>query len=1089
MPQAKEQDRLLQYKYIVWADPFPTFISFCPLTTIGSSRLTLPPMYRMFRLRLWFPLLLCLLYGCSYPAGAQTASSSEAGLPYFIQHFSPHSNPQNWSIAQDSSGVIYVANNDGILVFDGVTWNLLRTPSRTIVRSLAIGPDDSVYAGQVGDFGVLRPDSTGALQFNSLTDEIPPENRSFDDVWSTSVTSDGVYFQASNRLFRWNGSTMRSWYSSSGYHTSFSVRDTLYVRIRNRGLFRIEDDSLELVRGGEQFRELHVFMMSPHGDDQILIGTRQEGLFLKRGQTIEAVPSEIASLFRERRAYHGRRLTDTTYAVGTLGGGVILFNAEGEVLDLLTTAYELPGGTVNYVYPDNQGGLWLALHNQGIARVDVPTPLTIFEGEMGPEGLTYSIHRHQQTLYAATGSGLYYLDKEAILENGTRGQSRFRRISGIPSAWSLLSLGSILLVASQEGIYTIDSPDENPRLISDQRTFTLRRRQGNPDRVLAGTKNGLFSLTRSPTGWQTHPVAPSITEEIRSVVQTSTDTLWLATPYTSEGRIIRLTVDRDDTDAYTVERFGQDAGLPVGDIRVSSVNDRPLFTASEGMFRFNPGNGQFVRQSPVPDGSRTDSLRSVTEGENGRLWMVYPDHVEIATPTGENTYEIDRPNPLRMPYSPFAQLYVEPTDVAWISRDHQMIRYDPAVEKDYGYAGRALIREIRLMNSGQTLLRAGQSLDRTGSNPLNIPRGQNSLQIDVAAPFYNRPEATSFQYQLSGQSEEWSEWQRESTYSFAELDAGPHQLKVRARSFHGVISRPGSINFRILPPWYQTWWAYMGYTIILGLGVAMSVRYRQLVLEERRAERQRIELERERQVNERLQAANERLQEANEWKDSLVSNTSHELRTPLAAILGFARVLRDELSGHQEEFIELIEANGERLQRTVDRLLNMSKLETGEIIVQHAVFDITECTHRAVDSLRPLAEEKNLDLEIDIPEGPIRVRLDNNKFEEIVYNLTGNAIKFTNEGHIRVSIEATDQHVSLIVEDTGIGMSEEFLSEMFESFTQESTGLKRTHEGTGLGLFITRRLVELMDGDIEAQSTKGEGTTFTVTFPRQVEHS
>jgi signal transduction histidine kinase len=1042
-------------------------------------------MYRVSCRLLWLPFILLVVFAGPEVSSGQSPASTEAGVPYFIQHFSPHPNPQNWSVVQDSSGVIYVGNNDGILMYDGVSWELIRTESQTIVRSLAVGPDGRVYVGQVGDLGVLQPDSVGNLRFASLIDEITPANQNFDDVWTTTVTDEGVYFQTSNQLFRWDGSTMDSWSSSVEYHTSFSVRDTLYVRIRDRGLYRMENDNLQLVPGGEDFSALHVFMMSPHRDGQILIGTRQEGLFLKKGRRIDAVDSDIGAILQERRAYHGRKITDNTYAVGTLGGGVLLITAGGEILDVLSSAHELPDNVVNYVYPDQQGGLWLALHNQGIVRVDVPTPLTVFKDDIGPEGLTYSIRRHQQTLFTATGTGVYYLDKEEILTDGSSNPPRFRKIPGIPSAWSLLSLDDVLLIGSQDGIYALDRRDENPRLISSHRTFTLRRDRANPDRIFAGTKDGLFSLTRSSGQWQVEPVAAEITEEIRSIVQPSNDTLWLATQHTAKGRILRLTLNRGKaTEFNSVRQFGQDAGLPIGDIRVSSVDDQPLFTASRGMYRFDSSSETFVRRSPVSTQSGPDSLRALTEDNKGRLWMVYPRHVEIATPSDSTDYEIATPPALHIPYSPFAQIYVEETGVVWISGKDQLIRYDPTVQKDYKYRAQTLIRKIRALESGQTLFGEVHPADDGREDRIILPYTQNSIQINVAAPFYNRPEATRFQYQFSGTNRGWSQWDRTATYSFTNIDAGTHELQVHARNIHGIISKPATLRFRILAPWYQTWWAYFGYVILLGLGALMAVRYRRLVLEKQRAEQQRKELAREREINERLQAANDRLQEANEWKDSLVANISHELRTPLAAILGFSRILKDEVSGHHEEFLELIEGNGKRLQHTIDRLLDMSKLEAGDMTVQKTSFDLNECTRGVIESVNVLAARKNLELRIDIPSTAIDVHLDENKVEDILFNLIGNAIKFTEEGFVRVEIEGSEKQVHITVQDTGIGISEEFFPELFEPFTQESRGLKRTHEGTGLGLFLTARLVHLMEGTINIDSTKGEGTTVTVTFDR-----
>ena len=145
------------------------------------------------------------------PATAQAPHSlmdEEVGLPFFFEHFTPQEyrqHHQNWAVVQDPRGVIYVANYDGILEYDGASWRLIETPTKTIVRSLDVDAEGRIYAGVQGDFGYLQPDTTGILRFVSLRAQVDPAHRDFWDVWRTYVTGEGVYFQSSYRLFRWDG--------------------------------------------------------------------------------------------------------------------------------------------------------------------------------------------------------------------------------------------------------------------------------------------------------------------------------------------------------------------------------------------------------------------------------------------------------------------------------------------------------------------------------------------------------------------------------------------------------------------------------------------------------------------------------------------------------------------------------------------------------------------------------------------------------------------------------------------------------------------------------------------------------------------
>ena len=158
----------------------------------------------------------------------QSLKDTEVGLPFFFEHFTRQDyrqHHQNWAIAQDRHGVIYVANYDGILEYDGASWRLIKTPTNTIVRSLDVDAAGRVFVGVEGDFGYLEPDSSNTLRFISLRDRIDPDHLEFWEVWGTHATTEGVYFQTSNFLFRWDGNTMKVWESEPGFHTSFWVRD------------------------------------------------------------------------------------------------------------------------------------------------------------------------------------------------------------------------------------------------------------------------------------------------------------------------------------------------------------------------------------------------------------------------------------------------------------------------------------------------------------------------------------------------------------------------------------------------------------------------------------------------------------------------------------------------------------------------------------------------------------------------------------------------------------------------------------------------------------------------------------------------
>ena len=239
-------------------------------------------------------------------------------------------------------------------------------------------------------------------------------------------------------------------------------------------------------------------------------------------------------------------------------------------------------------------------------------------------------------------------------------------------------------------------------------------------------------------------------------------------------------------------------------------------------------------------------------------------------------------------------------------------------------------------------------------------------------------------------------------------------------------------------------------------------------------------------AEEALREAKQEAEEMNRLKSVFLANMSHEIRTPLTSILGFADVLDEEIEGEARRVVEMIRESGHRLKETLTSVLELARLEREAADVSAERCDLVGRVQETLDLMQPQIEGNGLDLQVQVPSTAVHLQADPRVLHRVLTNLVANAIKFTEEGTIRVEVARTDDEAVLKVSDTGIGISEDFLDHIFDEFRQESEGLTRAHEGSGLGLTITQRLVELMGGSIEAESTKGEGSTFTVRLPLDV---
>jgi signal transduction histidine kinase len=234
-----------------------------------------------------------------------------------------------------------------------------------------------------------------------------------------------------------------------------------------------------------------------------------------------------------------------------------------------------------------------------------------------------------------------------------------------------------------------------------------------------------------------------------------------------------------------------------------------------------------------------------------------------------------------------------------------------------------------------------------------------------------------------------------------------------------------------------------------------------------------------------LREAKAQAEEAARLKSAMLANMSHEIRTPLTTITGFADMLASDLEGEPARLAGMVHENSQRLQNTLTSVLQLSKLEADGMALDRSPVDVTAVVGEVVQLLQPNAHTAEVDLRTEM--GPdFEWHGDEEALRRIVTNLTENAIKFTPEGGVVVvRVRADASTVRLVVEDTGVGIDDDFLPNIFSAFEQEHGGLDREHEGSGLGLAITQRLVEALEGAIDVESEKGVGTQFTVRLPRE----
>ncbi|NID12945.1 response regulator [Fibrella aestuarina] len=384
----------------------------------------------------------------------------------------------------------------------------------------------------------------------------------------------------------------------------------------------------------------------------------------------------------------------------------------------------------------------------------------------------------------------------------------------------------------------------------------------------------------------------------------------------------------------------------------------------------------------------------------------------------------------------------------------------------------------RVVTPGDPSDMLAQSIEYT--NALKLAYNQNLLTLEFAALDFTNPAKNRYRYQMEGIDQDWVEAGTNRFANYAQLPDGQYTFRVMGSADGQTWSAPAELQIRIYPPVYRSWWAYLLYAGLLAFVGWQVYRFKT----QRWMLQQRLLFEQQEAV---------RLAELDTLKTQFFTTISHEFRTPLTLILGPLTDLKRRLVSEpvvtlSEPIVALMERNGSRLLSLINQLLDLSKLEAGQLAAEPERGNMAVFFQTLANSFTVLAESRQIHFSFTQTTTERWADFDRDKVEKIVTNLLANAFKFTPAGgHVRMSVQyaepATLGTIRLCVEDTGIGIAAENLAHIFERFYQVDGRANRLHEGTGIGLALVNELVRVLGGRIEVASTTGVGTTFTLQLP------
>ena len=814
-----------------------------------------------------------------------------------------------------------------------------------------------------------------------------------------------------------------------------------------------------------------------------------------RYQTEVGDPNSLGSN-EVRKIYQDR---EGIFWVGTAGGLNRFDEKKGEFTRYLAA----PGGPgalsnneIRAIFQDRSGVLWIGTTLGGLNKFSnekkkfthyrsIPNDLTslsnnkvlaIFEDRFG-------------TLWIGTFGGLNKLDRER------KTFVHYRCDPHDPNSLSsdcVISIyedhSGVLWVGTIAGLnifdrptgtftrYVIDPADLNT--LSDRIVCMTEDPWGY---LWIGTADGLNKLDRKSkkkkfTRYKNDPHDPNSLSHslIMDICSDSTGMLWVGT-YKGLNRFNR--------EKETFTRFLADSqdSSNLSNNKINFVYEDRLKTlwmgTDGGLIKFHRETGKFSCYR-MKNGLPNDVIYGILEDNQGNLWLSTNNGLSKFNPREETFNNYDYRDGLQGNEFTYGAYYRTRSGEMFFGGINGFNGFFPDRIEDNPYIPDIVITDLQVFNrsvgigeeiNGLIILK--KHISETGE--IRLSYKNTGLSFEYAALHYAAPDCNQYAYKMEGLEKEWNYVGNRRFATYANLAPGDYVFRVKGSNNDGVWNETGtSIKITIPPPPWETWWAYTIYVLILIGIIAGYIR----------SQRKKLAYER---------SVNERLRQVDRLKDEFLANTSHELRTPLHGIIGIAESLIKGATGLLPEKtlsnLQMVVLSGKRLNNLVNDILDYSKLKEKDLVLQRKAVDLKSLTEVVLLMYKPLVAAKTLELKREISSDIPLVYADENRLQQIMHNLIGNAVKFTPAGIVNISASRGKQPgkdvVIVKVIDTGIGIPADKLEVIFQSFEQVDASTAREYGGAGLGLSISKQLVELHGGAIGVESEVGKGSIFWFTLP------
>lgn len=1018
-----------------------------------------------------------------------------------------------FDILQDQFGFMWFATEYGLVQYDGVKEkNFVHEPGN--LYSLAGNVITAIAEDREGNLWVATQNS-GVHYFDRLSQQFKrfqherdnPHSIGHNKVNDVLVTKEGavwvttegggvaVYNPIEDHFIRfekpaieslftyalWNDKDKNVWLGSYFGISKWSSSDSLFLPVANTLAIDSTSAWLKVIQQDKQ--------------DRIWMGFKRGGIYTLQTETGDlstlastpAWPTDLAS-----NHIWDIHIDSSGHAWVATDGGLFHLAAQGTDQAFKLSTYDLSTESRHLcIYPSTDGVYWVGTNN-GVIKL-VPkhklfrrlVPRKKGESINQKRGVTtFSQHTAEQT-WVGTNSGLFQYDTQQaqLHRNFLAAHPALRQFDQLnisalyQDTRDGLWIGTIEGFNLNFGLYRYDLHQQTLVDYSSRHLFlhsyaTFSVVEDHTGDIWLGNRHALVhyhTLLDSFRIIETHTVLPNEIE-INQLLFRHPDSLWIGTNNAgffvfhppSETFLPQSAVVVDSTQRINPRIIAL----------MSTADSSLLLGTGGGLLVLNPTSKQ-VQGFDSRNGLSGNLVKSMLQDQRGDYWVASRLALSRFDPVQAHFTSFYAEDGMQLREFWDRSSFLDSSGQLYFGGDNGMLLFHPDNIRNNNYVPPVIFTDFYLFNKE---VKSGVKNKLLPAPIYRIPtirlqHSQNVFTIHFAALTFINPERTQYAIRMEGFEDKWQEIGHKTAATYTNLDPGTYYFQVKAANNDGLWNELGaSLKLVVLPPWYATWWALLLYFVVFS-GAALLFYY--FLLNKRLAE---------------VEAR--RLRELDAFKTQLYTNITHEFRTPLTLIQGpVERALEDASFRLQKIDLNRIRQNCKRLLKLIEQMLHLNKLEAGALKVEYQYGDIIPALKYITESFMSYAESQKIGLSVQFPASPIHMDYDQKKLFDIISNLLSNAIKFTPRGgqvEIQVVVDSTQLIIHVI--DTGNGIPTTELDKVFDQFYQihSDSGAPKQEvirSGSGIGLALSKRLAELMGGQLIVKSKLGIGSTFSLLLP------